>query len=69
MSRSPTIELFTNEQLIDELLRRSTFRGVIVYQKENFKGPCLDDWRYEARNCDPIEVIEGVLPQIREQTA
>jgi hypothetical protein len=32
------LELYTTRDLIDELLRRQTFLGVIVYSAEDFKG-------------------------------
>lgn len=60
------LESATNDELIAELLRRSTFRGVLLYQLANFKGTPEDAWRWEARNCSPTEIIRLVLPQIPE---
>ncbi|MBL8793857.1 MAG: hypothetical protein JNM56_08130 [Planctomycetia bacterium] len=31
------LELFTTKQLVDELMRRKTFLGVIVHSEEEFK--------------------------------
>ncbi|APW62541.1 hypothetical protein [Paludisphaera borealis] len=35
------LELFATEELIDELLRRTTFQGVIVHSQEEAKN---QDW-------------------------
>ena len=35
------LELFATEELIDELLRRATFQGVIVHSREQAKN---QDW-------------------------
>lgn len=46
------LELATNQELIDELLRRYSFRGILAYQEECYKDRPKDDWRWEVRNCD-----------------
>lgn len=63
------IESMTDAELIAELLQRATFRGLIVWQKSNYKNnePDDTDWRWESRHCDPVKVIEEIGPQIREQ--
>ena len=33
------LELLSTQELIDELLRRTTFQGVIVYAQEGAKSP------------------------------
>lgn len=51
------LELATVADLVAELLRRDTFRGLVVWQQESFKGICRDQWQYRASNCDPAEVV------------
>lgn len=41
------LELFTTQELIDELLRRRTFLGIVVHSLEELKDT---DWRGE-RTC------------------
>lgn len=60
------IELATNEQLLEELTTRITFRGIVVWQKY-YKGHHNDAWSYRWSNCDPVDLLEETLPQIREQ--
>lgn len=63
-----TLESFSREELIAELLARPTFRGMIVYQKADFKPGLPDDaWRWESRRCDPIKVWEQIGPAIAEE--
>lgn len=38
------LELFTTRELIDELMRRKTFLGVVVHAKEGLRG---DEWHGE----------------------
>ncbi len=38
MEPSP-LELFTTAELIDELMRRPTFLGVVVHSEQELKGP------------------------------
>ncbi|MHC5541008.1 hypothetical protein ACYOEI_22530 [Singulisphaera rosea] len=38
---SRDLELFSSEDLIDELLGRATFQGVIIHSKEEARSP---DW-------------------------
>jgi hypothetical protein len=38
------LAFFTTEQLIDELIRRKTFLGVVVHSEEELKG---DTWKGE----------------------
>jgi hypothetical protein len=53
----------TTQQLIDELIRRTTFCGVVIwangYKGEEIKKP---DWRWAAKNCNPA----GVAAQVAE---
>jgi len=38
------LELYTTRELIDELMRRKTFLGVVVHSREELKSP---DWAGE----------------------
>lgn len=58
------LELATVDELVAELLRRSTFRGLILRQRESFKGLPLFEWRWDCRNCDPVEVMAVILPRV-----
>jgi hypothetical protein len=62
------LELATTDELIKELLNRSTFRGLIVYQQHNFKGPCETTWRWEARHCEPLEIIDQLGSHFEEMS-
>jgi hypothetical protein len=33
------LELFTSQELIDELMRRATFQGVIIHARDGVKSP------------------------------
>ena len=50
------LELATNQELIDELLRRSTFGGVIIWNPDQVKGQCgavtIMPMQVAWRNCD-----------------
>jgi len=37
--RPGELELFSSDELIDELMRRTTFQGVIVHSREEAKSP------------------------------
>lgn len=54
----------SNEQLIRELLSRSTFRGMVTYQLENFKGSPKSHWRWECAHCDLAEVVRDLYDQL-----
>jgi hypothetical protein len=38
------LELFSTKELINELLRRTTFQGVIIHSRDEAKNP---DWKDE----------------------
>lgn len=63
------LELLTNEQLIEELLRRSTFRGLIVWQRESYKDTHAEregdtDFIWRANYCNPARLMRQVLPAL-----
>jgi len=59
-----SLELATNEELVAELLRRETFAGVIIRQVESFKGPIRTQWRWDAKHCDQLAIIDAIRPQM-----
>ncbi|AGA28776.1 hypothetical protein [Singulisphaera acidiphila] len=57
---SGDLELFTCEQLIEELLRRTTFQGVIVHASDAAKSRSWDGERvFRVRLNDNLEVDEA----------
>lgn len=52
-------EFMTNMELINELLGRSTFTGILYYQVNGFS------WRWDSRNCDPVACVENLLTQLK----
>lgn len=60
------LEMATTDELVAELLRRETFRGLILRQQESFKGPCLPEWRWDVKNCNAVEVMRQMLAQLDE---
>jgi hypothetical protein len=60
------LELATVDELVAELKRRPTFRGVILRQRESFKGRPLDEWRWDANNCDGNQVLSALAGRLRE---
>lgn len=57
------IDSMTNQELIDELLRRHTFRGLIAYQVAPSNNQCesSEDWHWEARRCDFKECLRQLI--------
>jgi hypothetical protein len=41
----PELEFYSTSELIDELMRRRTFLGVIIHSAEEFKQPQRDEDR------------------------
>lgn len=39
------LELYSTKELIEELMRRTTFQGVIVHSRDEAKNPDWDDER------------------------
>jgi hypothetical protein len=39
------LELYSTQDLIDELMRRTTFLGVVVHAREEMRGPWQDGHR------------------------
>lgn len=50
----------TNEELIRELMGRSSFKGFALWQISNFKGKHDEGWRHEASNMTPLEVVGAI---------
>jgi len=54
------LELFSSEELVEELLRRTTFQGVIVHSRDEAKSR---DWTgervFSVRLNDNLEVEEA----------
>jgi hypothetical protein len=48
MQPSP-IELFTTAELVDELMRRQTFLGVVVHSEEELKGAWKGERTFKVR--------------------
>lgn len=46
MTEPTPLEMTTNEELVDELLRRATFHGIILRQV-GYKGKPSPDWRWD----------------------
>lgn len=59
------LELATTEELVNELIRRETFRGVIAWQQGSFKGPLLTDWQWRYKSCDPAGVFTELAENIK----
>jgi hypothetical protein len=62
-----SLELATSDELMAELLGRSTFRGVVVWQPEAWKGgdgETPTNFRWESRNCDEVRLLRHILEVI-----
>lgn len=45
MHSDPELELFSTRELIDELMRRRTFLGIVVHSDQELKEPSWNDER------------------------
>lgn len=65
-----TLELATTEQLIGELMRRTTFAGIILYSPEShkFNGQMHQDFRLltPADQEDTIRLLETAIETLRQ---
>ncbi len=62
------IDLATNEELIEELMRRATFRGVVVWQRESFKDDYDNDqFRWRSVHCSPHLLLTNILPLLPKE--
>lgn len=53
-----SLEFYTNEELIDELKKRETFAGLIVYSPKNVKkADEHEEWCLAVRNLTPEQVM------------
>lgn len=51
---------YTNEELLNELLNRTTFRGIIISQRGDYKGIFEPHWRYDYNNIES-DRLPGIL--------
>ena len=61
------LELATNAELVAELMRRTTFRGLVAWQETSFTGKCRSEWQWRVNNCDGIEISEGLAKELQKQ--
>lgn len=52
-------------ELIAELLRRTTFRGVVAWQAESFKGTLDTGWQWRSSNCDAALSFQELAEKVR----
>ncbi len=66
------LDLYTTRELIQELMRRSTFLGVIVHSEQELKGPWRGERTFAVRYspsldsgqaCRLLDVVAGYLGQ------
>lgn len=60
------LTLATSDELIRELMKRKTFKGVVLWQISGFKGRHVPEWRWESANMSPLEVV-GVFTETTPQ--
>ena len=48
------LSFISSDDLIIELLSRTTFRGLIIRQMGDFKGLDQTDWRWDSKNLDNV---------------
>lgn len=60
------LELATIEELVGEIVKRGTFRGVILWQKESFKGTCDNEWSWRSKNCEIKEILASITKSLGE---
>ena len=53
------LELFTTRELVDELLRRTTFLGVIVHSEEELKETWQGERMFKVRFNDNLNAGEA----------
>jgi hypothetical protein len=68
-----TLELCTTRELVEELLRRKTFLGVVVHSEEELKGPWQGERMFKVRFNDNLNAGEarrllGRVAEHMEQT-
>lgn len=64
------LEFFTNEELIEELFNRTTFNGVIVYDKQNRRNEnnvTNLDMTIKSSELFPIEIMKQLFEQIAKK--
>jgi hypothetical protein len=52
------LELSTIQELVEELMRRKTFRGVIVHSEEEQKGPWRGERMFKVRFNENLDAGE-----------
>lgn len=60
------IELATAEELVQELQKRTTFRGILLYQRESYKNAPDINWRYRYKNLSK-EVVVKMLRELADK--
>ncbi len=62
------LELATTRQLLDELMRRKTFLGVVVHSEEEHKGPWRGERMFKVRYTENLSGGEAcrLLERIAE---
>jgi len=68
-----TLELCTTGELVEELLRRRTFLGVVVHSEQELKGPWQGERMFKVRFNDNLNADEacrllGRVAEHMEQT-
>jgi len=64
-----SLKLATNDELIQELISRTTFRGTVCWQRANFKEgqPDDTDWSWRAANCNAEKVFRAMFNYLRSE--
>ena len=67
------LELYSSEQLIEELLNRSTFVGIVIRSEDEAKG--VSGHRYFRVDSSPnlrqeqtLVILDGLVGQMKETT-
>jgi hypothetical protein len=60
MMNPSELELYSTRELIDELMRRTTFLGVVVHTREEARGPWSDGERsFKIRYSPHLDRVEA----------
>lgn len=70
MFKPPDLELYTSEELIQELLRRTTFVGVLIRSQDEAKGiskhRCFRvDGSLNISDDQIFEILDGLVSQMK----
>jgi hypothetical protein len=68
----PTIDLATNEELLQELFHRNTFAGAVVYSPDNHRFPGQQHKEFMVlTTCDEpsaVFLLESALTKLKNRT-